>query len=341
MVTNPQGLIDNRVAAIRYHQKAGIPKAELDISGGIDSAVMACLLSLAIGPENIILVHSRFSTAKDQTNRADQLARALGIPMNDFQGKRTWDALLDGMRDAIIKAHGHDVWEEAQARMAADPTILGSIRSCLRAPIGRGFNRILGGGIRHGTGNECEDRWLRFYQKGGDGEVDSNPIAMLSKTEVYQLAAALGHRFKGQVQEILADTARAVPSADLWANGNGHTDEAEIQSWLGVPFTYGRVDPDTGEILHFGTIERVSRFLDGGYCSPEYLFQDDDPPAWGWAVGQAEDYFKGFSDPEIEAFLRAARRAEQATRHKWNPNIPTLGTRIELRMEGILSERLD
>ena len=40
---------------------------------------------------------------------------------------------------------------------------------------------MTGNGLRHGTGNECEDRWLRFYQKGGDGEVDSNPIAMLSK----------------------------------------------------------------------------------------------------------------------------------------------------------------
>ena len=91
-----------------------------------------------------------------------------------------------GMREALTAA-GYD-GAELDTRVAKDPTILGSIRSCIRAPIGRGFNRMTGGGIRHGTGNECEDRFLRFYQKGGDGEVDTNPIAMLSKGEVYQVA---------------------------------------------------------------------------------------------------------------------------------------------------------
>ena len=75
--------------------------------------------------------------------------------------------------------------------------------------------RILtaGGGIRHGTGNECEDRFLRFYQKGGDGEVDTNPIAMLSKGEVFQLARGLG-----VPQRVL----QALPSPDLWGVGEQH-----------------------------------------------------------------------------------------------------------------------
>lgn len=345
-VLNANKLIDNRVQALRdYHREAGVQKAELDISGGIDSAVMACLLVEALGPENVILVHSRFSTSSIQSYRAEQLALALGCPMIDFWGGDTWTVLMRDMKDAIRTAYGPEVEAEVEARSAADPTILGSIRSCLRAPIGRGFNRLMGGGIRHGTGNECEDRFLRFFQKGGDGEVDTNPIEMLSKTEVYQLAFALGQKWGGRVQEILTDTTNATPSPDLWGVGDGHSDEAEMFSWLGVPFNYGRIDAKTGKVTRIGTIERVSRFLDCYADSMmtwgDVLFGDTEPP-WELTTSYARNLklFPGFTVALIEAFLKAARKAERVTRHKSNATIPTLGSRMTLMDEGILSNDL-
>jgi NH3-dependent NAD+ synthetase len=120
------------------------------------------------------------------------------------------------MVNAMVEA-GYDR-KEIQDRMKGDPTIMGSIRSTLRAPWGRAANRLSGGGIRHGTGNEDEDRVLRFYQKGGDGEVDSNPISMLSKGEVFQLGIALG-----VPRSILS----ARPSPDLWGVGEEHNDEED------------------------------------------------------------------------------------------------------------------
>ena len=48
-VLSVQKLIQNRVAAIRdYHQQAKVDLAELDVSGGIDSAVMCGLLAKAV-----------------------------------------------------------------------------------------------------------------------------------------------------------------------------------------------------------------------------------------------------------------------------------------------------
>src|SRR5690606_15604020 len=150
---------------------------------------------------------------------------------------------------ASLLAAGHDA-ATLDARIVKDPTILGSIRSCLRAPVGRGFNRMTGSGIRHGTGNECEDRWLRFYQKGGDGEVDTNPIAMLAKGEVYQLGRAL------EVPRSIID---ALPSPDLHGVGDTHNDEDEIRAMSGVDWTYSRIDWDTGAYVRVGTIELLSR----------------------------------------------------------------------------------
>ena len=42
----------------------------------------------------------------------------------------------------------------------------------------------------------------------------------------------------------------------------------------------------------------------------------------------------------IEGILRAARRTERITRHKMNPNCPTLGERGELVALGVLTNTL-
>lgn len=350
-VTNIPGLIDERVGSIRlYHQVCGIPRAELDLSGGIDSAVMAGLLTLALGPDKITLVHSRINTNPEQSKRAVALAEGLGVPLIDIDLSGIFDQLTFEMGKSIaLSASG--IASAVYDRIQADPTILGSLRSCLRAPIGRGFNRLMGGGIRHGTGNECEDRFLRYYQKGGDGEVDTNPIEMLSKTEVYQVAWGLAQRFPAAKQAYI-DTIKAKPSADLWGKGDEQTDEGELKKWLKVNFTYGSIDPKTGKITSFGTIERVSRFLDNAALPPgpwpsigvdQWLFRDElDGTALAHLITRAREseLFLGFSCSEIEALLLAARTAEKATRHKSNTNIPTLGTRTALVWAGLLTNDL-
>lgn len=340
-VLNPQALIENRVTAIQdLHDAVGNKKAELDLSGGIDSAVMCGLLVKALGPSNVICVYTGINSNPESLERARLVAKTFGVPLAELTLDQWFEHLTDSMLNAYLKAHEEDGWlsvaltQEVMDRIKNDPTVLGSIRSCIRAPIGRGMNRIHGGGIRHGTGNECEDRWLRFYQKGGDGEVDTNPIAMLSKGEVYQLAIALG---------VPREVIEAKPSPDLWGKGDVHNDEDELLSWAGAPFTYSRVDPATGEYTKIGTIERVSRFLDTNAGS--WLFAEH-PPHSGDLMPEIMDkatdspLFAGIPADTVEALLRAARKVEAMTRHKWNPNCPALGTRQELLDAGILTNTL-
>ena len=269
-VLKPIDLIEERVEAIRKaHRDAGIPRAELDLSGGIDSAVVAGLLVEALGPENVTLVHTNMSTSVSQTERARAVAKGLGCELVVGHFGDCFTRLMEEVAGSLEDA-GYDL-DEIKERLAEDFTIEGSIRSCLRATLGRAYNRVTGGGIRHGTGNEDEDRFLRFYQKGGDGEVDSNPIEFLSKGEVYQLAFALANRFDARIKakaikdrpdipdlafaaEILdteikiayLDTIKAIPSPDLWGVGNQHSDETELSGIFEVPFTYSRINPNTG-----------------------------------------------------------------------------------------------
>ena len=327
-VLNPAALIDDRVAAIRaMHEAAGAPRAELDLSGGVDSAVLLGLLALALGPENVIAVHSRIHSDPDALDRARETADAFGVRLCVIDLSDLYDELVRRSLEAMAGA-GFDA-SAARALAAADPTVLGSIRSTLRAPVGRGFNRLFGGGIRHGTGNECEDRWLRFYQKGGDGEVDSNPIAALSKGEVFQLALALG---------VPRRVITARPSPDLWGTGDGHNDEDEIADFLGVDpgghTFYSYIDPDKGAYTHVGLIERVSRFADTPAGAALFT---------GGPIGDAaleSPALAGLGADLARALLSAARRAERRTRHKFNPACPTLGSRDALIAAGILTDDL-
>ena len=341
-VLNTHALIDARVGAIsHYHAQTGLDRAELDLSGGIDSATMAGLLVLALGSDKITLVYSSINSGSQTQDRAQTLAEALGIRLVIHDLTATYEAMVEDMVNNLVEVG----WDRAdlEARMAQDPTILGSIRSCLRAPLGRGYSRMTGNGIRHGTGNECEDRWLRFYQKGGDGEVDTNPIAMLAKGEVFQLARALGERL--DCQAAFRAIVTAPPTPELWGKDVSHTDEDEIGAYLGLPNTgetfYSYIEPDSGRYAQVGMIERVARFADTPEASG--LFCDDTSPTDLAAIlvaAEGSQALGGLPQSLSADLLQAARRAERITRHKFNPGCPTLGDRAELVDQGILTDTL-
>ncbi len=67
-----------------------------------------------------------------------------------------------------------------------------------------------------GTGNRVEQRGVGFFAKFGDGGMDLAPMANLYKTEVYELARALG------VEQALID---AAPTDGLWPDGRTDMDQ--------------------------------------------------------------------------------------------------------------------
>lgn len=332
-VVDPERLVQARVAAIRaFHEGLGIGGAEIDVSGGVDSATLLCLLARALGPDRVVAVYSSIQSTEASRRRAREVAAVAGVPLLEFDLGGVFDDVVRQCEHQIERAYGREALEAMRRRRVEDRTIDGSLRSCLRAPLGRYVNRLRGG-IRHGTGNEDEDRFLRFYQKGGDGEVDTNPNAMLSKGEVYQMAVALG--VPGSILE-------APPTPDLWGIGERHTDEDELSRISGVRWTYSRVDPESGAYVRLGTIERMSRLLDQrcpdtGRTFETILFDtEDDDEALGSPTLLRAAEAMGLSAEH----LRSARHWERSTRHKANPNIPTLGTRRRLREAGLVTDEL-
>lgn len=90
-----------------------------------------------------------------------------------------------------------------------------------------------------GTGNKIEDFGIGFYTKYGDGGVDINPIADLTKTQVYQLAEELA---------IIPDILKAKPTDGLF--GDDRSDEEQIGAtypeleWAMQAYEKGKTEED-------------------------------------------------------------------------------------------------
>lgn len=331
-VLDPAGLANERSTAIaEYHQRSGLSRAELDISGGVDSALILGLLCRAIGPENVTAVYSSIHSSEQSRQLARAAAAAFAVSLVELDLSDCFDRIVSEIKRGLGAAGYSE--QQIEVDIQKHPVILGSLRSCLRAPIGRGINRMTRGGIRHGTGNECEDRFIRFYQKGGDGEVDTNPINMLSKGEVYQLALQVG--VPQSIVEVL-------PTPDLHANGLAHNDEDELFEISGIAWTYSRIDPKSGEYLRLGTIEAMSRFLD----RPGVQARVFGPKPLGATVrgeliklAAKHEFSTLQATPErIGAYLDSARRMEAISRHKLNPAATGLGTRADLLVRSLVDD---
>lgn len=263
--------------------EAHTTKAEIDVSGGVDSAVVVALACQAFGKENVVGVYSSIDSSEDSRRRARLVADKFGFPLVELDLSGAYKAIVWEVGVAFGKL-GIPFPSQDDPRFR---TVFGGLRSCLRAPVGRFVNRVFGGGVRQGTGNRDEDELIRFYQKGGDGEVDNNWIEGLFKSEVWELATHLG------VPQEIVD---ANPTPDLWG-GTAHTDEAELLDLTGVALTYTRPGGP------MGTIEWASRENEANGCITR---SDSDPSIFGYSKDQA-------------AVIMALRKLERVSRHKACP----------------------
>jgi NAD+ synthase (glutamine-hydrolysing) len=101
-----------------YFGKLGFKKAILGLSGGIDSAIVACIAKEALGPENVqaIGMPSRF-TSKQSIEDAKQLADHLNISIEMLSIEEPFESFLHTLEPSF-KGTKWDVTEEnLQARI--------------------------------------------------------------------------------------------------------------------------------------------------------------------------------------------------------------------------------
>jgi NAD+ synthase len=176
-------------------RQAGFERAVVGLSGGIDSALVAYLVAEAIGAERLLCVLMPYRTSSpDSRSDAEEVVRRLGASSEVVDISPMVDAFFAADRDASPLRRGNFM---ARQRMAVlyDRSVTWS-------------------GLVVGTGNKTETL-IGYTTLFGDSACAFNPIGDLYKSQVRQLAAAIG------VPDAII---RKAPSADLWP---GQTDETE------------------------------------------------------------------------------------------------------------------
>jgi NAD+ synthase len=197
----------------QLHQ-AGFARALLGLSGGIDSALVAFLVTEAIGAEQLLCVLMPYRTSSEESiEHARLVVDELGCASDIVD----ISLMVDGYfgRDGELGAGGAAAREASQLRQG---NFMARQRMCVL------YDRsVLWGGLVAGTGNKTE-ALIGYTTLFGDSACAFNPIGDLYKSQVRQVAAAVG------VPDAII---RKAPSADLWP---GQTDEVE------AGFTYPELD---------------------------------------------------------------------------------------------------
>ncbi|NPV57285.1 MAG: NAD+ synthase [Anaerolineae bacterium] len=184
--------------------RTGFTRAVLGLSGGIDSALSCFLAAEALGANNVLAVRMPYRTSSSESlDHAQLVIEATGVQSLTVEITPMVEPLFDAFPDMNNVRRGN---------------IMARQRMIVLYDQSAAFD-----GLVVGTGNKTEIL-LGYTTLFGDSACAINPVGDLYKTQLRQLAAALG------VPKAIIEKP---PSADLWL---GQTDEGELG------YTYAEVD---------------------------------------------------------------------------------------------------
>ena len=228
-------------------RQAGFERTLVGLSGGIDSALVAFLVAEAIGPQQLHAVLMPYRTSSP-ASRADAEAVVTVLGCSSEVVEIT--AMVDGYFGAEAAAGA------ARAEgLEASSLRRGNFAARMRMAVL--YDRsVTTNGLVVGTGNKTESL-IGYTTLFGDSACAFNPIGDLYKSQIRQLAVAIG------VPDAIL---RKAPTADLWP---GQTDETEGEFSYPVldRLLFWRIDKrrSVDEMVGLGfdpgMVERVDRMV--------------------------------------------------------------------------------
>src|SRR3954447_23723488 len=223
-------------------EQAGFDRVVLGLSGGIDSAVVAFLVAEAVGADRLLAVMMPYKTSSPAL-RADAESVIASLACQGEVVDIT--PMVDGYFDVAAGPSGTDATALRRGNFAA--------RMRMSALYD---HSVTFGGLVVGTGNKTEGL-IGYTTLYGDSACAFNPIGDLYKSQVRQLALAMG---------VPTSILTKAPSADLWPDqtdeGEGGFSYAELDRIL-----YWRVDRrrSSDEVVAMGfdrsVVERVDSLV--------------------------------------------------------------------------------
>ena len=182
-----------------YARRCGFVRALVGVSGGIDSAVVACLAARALGPDNVlgVAMPSRYSSDHSRTDAA-ALAAALGIGFREISIEPMFAAYLQALAPAFAGRAADVTEENLQAR----------IRGGVLMALSNKFGSLL---LSTGNKSEIATGYCTLY---GDTCGGLAVLSDVPKTLVYEIA----HEINAERPVIPQSTLNKPPSAELRPN---------------------------------------------------------------------------------------------------------------------------
>jgi NAD+ synthase (glutamine-hydrolysing) len=179
-----------------YTRKCGVSSVHLGLSGGVDSAVVACLAVDALGPRRVLgaAMPGPFNDPLS-LKLAEGLARNLGIELLNFAIEPAYDTVLSQLQSGLGSLEFGLVQENVQARL----------RGLLMMAVSNHRSSML---LTTGNKSELATGYSTLY---GDMCGGLAPIGDLLKGQVYQLA----RHYNSERELIPAEIITRAPSAEL------------------------------------------------------------------------------------------------------------------------------
>lgn len=196
-LSEPEEIYKGLVLGLKdYAGKIGFKKAVIGLSGGIDSAVVACIAAEALGPKNVIGL-SLPSSISSEHSRADAkiLAKNLGIEFQTLEIQK----IIDSAENAL------QVFIEDTPRDVTEENIQARTRGLLIMAVSNKLNTLV---LSTGNKSELAVGYCTLY---GDMVGGLAILSDVLKTKVYQLALYINR----QNEIIPQNTIIKEPSAEL------------------------------------------------------------------------------------------------------------------------------
>ncbi len=154
-----------------YVRKTGFSKVLLGLSGGVDSAAVACIAVDALGPGNVrcVMMPSEF-TSRQSLNDASAVASALGVRLNKVPITEPVDATVHALAP-LLDGREPDITEE---------NIQSRLRAVILMALSNKFGEML---LTTGNKSEAAVGYATIY---GDMAGGYNPVKDLYKTRVFE-----------------------------------------------------------------------------------------------------------------------------------------------------------